>query len=116
MRGLTKFYNYGNDSLSITDLLKKPEVTNYLEQGKKLTYASQREKIRNKLEKFGNNFKDIVVDYNLENPVEQEQQRQGQDTARNEGEETFREKTRKDVYYSDRKNHRDHHGNQEFRF
>ena len=76
MRGLTKFYNYGNDSLSITALLKKPGVVNYLEQGKKLTHASLREKIRKKLEKFGNNFKNIVDEYNLENPVEQEQQRQ----------------------------------------
>ena len=77
MRGLTKFYNYGDDdSLSITDLLKRPEVVNYLEQGKELTYASQREKIRKELRKHGNNFKDIVAEYNLENPVEQERQQQ----------------------------------------
>ena len=76
-RGVKQIYNYrDDDSLSITDLLKKPEVTNYLEQGKKLTYASLREKIRKELRKHGNNFKDIVNEYNLENPVEQEQQRQ----------------------------------------
>ena len=73
MRGLKHVYNYGNDSLSITDLLKKPGVTNYLEQGKKLTYASQREKLRKQLARFGDNFKDIVAEYNLENPVGQGQ-------------------------------------------
>ena len=76
MRGLLKKYNYGNDSLSVTDLLKKPEVINYLEQGRKLTYASQREKLRKQLAKFGGNFKDIVADYNLGNPVKQQGQGQ----------------------------------------
>ena len=76
MKGLKEFYNYGDDSLSITDLLKKPKVTNYLEQGKELTYASQREKLRKLLARFGDNFKAIVDEYNLENPVGQE--RQGQ--------------------------------------
>ena len=73
-KGLKNLYKFGNDVLSITDLLKKPEVTNYLEKGKKLTYASLREKLRNQLKKFGDNLKDIVADYNLENPVDQEQQ------------------------------------------
>ena len=49
---------------------------NYLEQGKKLTWASLREKTRKQLERFGNNFKAIVDEYNLKNPVGQE--RQGQ--------------------------------------
>ena len=75
-RGLKTFHNYGDSSLSITDLLEKPEVINYLEQGRKLTYASLREKLRGKLKRLGNNLKDIVDEYNLENPVEQQQQGQ----------------------------------------
>ena len=79
-RGVRQLYNYGDSSLSITDLLKKPEVTNYLEeQGKKkLTYASLREKLRGRLKKLGDNLKDIVDGYNRENPVGQQQQRQEQ--------------------------------------
>ena len=74
MKGIKNLYNYGDRSLSITELLEKPEVTNYLEQGKKLTYASLREKLRGKLKKFGDNLKDIVDEYNLENPMDRQQQ------------------------------------------
>ena len=77
-RGVRQIYNYGDSSLSITELLEKPEVTNYLEQGKTLTYASLREKLRGKLKRLGDNLKDTVDRYNLENPVDQEQQRQEQ--------------------------------------
>ena len=80
MRGLKKLYQYGEDSLSITDLLKKPEIVNYLEKDRRLTYASQREKLRKQLEKFGDNLKDIVDEYNLGNPVEQQRQQRQQDT------------------------------------
>ena len=77
MRGSRKFYQYGEEqNVSITALLRRPGVINYLEQGKELTYASLREKTRRQLERFGNNFKDIVDEYNLENPVEQERQQQ----------------------------------------
>ena len=79
-RGMKKLYNYGDSSLSITELLEKPEVTNYLEQGKKLTYASLREKLRGRLKKFGDNLKDIVDSYNLENPVGQQQRQEQRDT------------------------------------
>ena len=72
MKGLKVLYKYGEEqNVSITDLLKKPEVVNYLEKDRRLTYASQREKLRKQLEKFGDNFKDIVDEYNLGNPVEQ---------------------------------------------
>ena len=81
MKGLRNLYNYGNDSLSITDLLEKPDIVNYLGQGKTLTYASLREKLRGKLKKLGSNLKEIVGSYNLENPVGQgQQQRQQRDT------------------------------------
>ena len=81
MRGLKTLYKYGEEqNVSITDLLRKPEVVNYLEQGKKLTWASLREKARKLLKKFGDNFKGIVDGYNLENPVDQQQQQQQRDT------------------------------------
>ena len=74
MKGLKVLYKYGEEqNVSITDLLKKTEVVNYLEKDRRLTYASQREKLRKQLEKFGDNFKDIVDEYNLGNPVEQQQ-------------------------------------------
>ena len=82
-RGLKKIYNYGDSFLSITELLEKPEVTNYLEKDnkdKKLTYASLREKLRGKLKRLGDNLKEIVDQYNLENPVEQQQRQQQRDT------------------------------------
>ena len=78
MRGLKQIYKYGEDSLSITDLLKKPGVVSYLQKDRELTYASQREKLRKQLAKFGNNFKQIVDEYNLENPAAG--QRRQQDT------------------------------------
>ena len=80
MKGQKKIYEYGEDSLSITDLLKKPEVVHYLEKDRRLAYTSQREKLRKQLEKFGNNLKNIVDEYNLENTVDQQRQRQQRDT------------------------------------
>ena len=67
-RGLKQIYKYGDEDLSITDLLEKLDVVNYLEKGKKLTYPSQREKLRKELRKHGNDLRRIVNDYNLENP------------------------------------------------
>ena len=40
-RGRKETFQYGNDSLSITELLQKPEVVGYLERDRPLTYASQ---------------------------------------------------------------------------
>ena len=75
MRGLRQVYNYGEEqNVSITELLRKPEVVNYLEKGRKLTYASQREKLRKLLNSFGDNLKQQVTEYNLENPAQQETQ------------------------------------------
>ena len=37
IKGKKQIFQYGNDSLSITELLKKPEIVNYLKKGKKLT-------------------------------------------------------------------------------
>lgn len=78
MRGKLAKHNYGKDFLSITELLKKPDVVNYLQKDRELTYASQREKLRKQLGNFGDNFKQIVDEYNLGNPAKQ--QRQQQDT------------------------------------
>ena len=71
MRALKQIYKYGNDSLSITDLLGKDEIVNYLEQGKKLTYPSQREKLRKELGKHGDYLEQLVKIYNLQNPPQQ---------------------------------------------
>ena len=74
MRGLKQTFNYGNDSLSITEILEKPEVVNYLEKGRRLTYASLRDKLRKHLRKNGNDLQRLVDEYNLNNPQQQQQQ------------------------------------------
>ena len=71
-------YKYGNDSLSITDLLEKNEIVNFLEKGKKSTYPSLREKLRKELRKHGDDLEHSVVNYNLQNP-RQRQEREIQD-------------------------------------
>ena len=68
MRGLKQTFNYGNDSLFITDLLGKNEIVNYLEKGKRLTYSFLREKLRKELRKHGKDLRELVDDYNLQNP------------------------------------------------
>lgn len=76
MRGLKKVYEYGEErNVSITDLLKKPEVVNYLGNGRELTYASQRNRLRRRLAKFGESLKETVDRYNLENPPGERRQR-----------------------------------------
>ena len=79
-RGVKQLHKYGNDSLSITDLLEKPEIVNYLEQGNDLAYPSLRERLRRRLKKFGDNLKGMVDQYSLENPVDQERQQRQRDT------------------------------------
>ena len=75
MKGLRQVYKYGGEqNVSITDLLKKPEVVNYLEKDRKLTYASQREKLRKQLARLGDNLKEIVDEYNLEKPMDGQRQ------------------------------------------
>ena len=75
-RGLKQTFKYGTEEISITDLLKKLEVINYLEKGKKLTYPSLREKLRKELRKHRENLRRLVTDYNLENPRREEERRQ----------------------------------------
>ena len=77
-RGKLVKYKYGNDSLSITDLLKKNEIVNFLGKDKKLTYPSLREKRRKELRKHGDDLEQSVVNYNLQNP-RQRQEREIQD-------------------------------------
>ena len=45
MRGKKQTFTYGNESLSITELLRKPEIVGYLEKDGPLTCGSQREKL-----------------------------------------------------------------------
>ena len=75
-RGKKQTFQYGNNSLSITELLKKPEIVNYLEKGKKLTYASQRDKLRKLLREKGDDLQGLVMEYNLENPPRQQEARE----------------------------------------
>ena len=46
LRGKKQTFTYGNDSLSITGLLRKPEIVGYLEKDGPLTQGSRREKLR----------------------------------------------------------------------
>ena len=67
-RGKKETFPYGDDSLSITELLKKPEVVNFVERDDgPLTYASQREKLR-KLLRNGRINQQLVMDYAAQNP------------------------------------------------
>ena len=74
MRGLKQLFDYGDSSLSIIDLLKKPEIVNYPERNGPLTHASKREKLRKSLREYGNNLQELVTNYNLRNPPPQQQQ------------------------------------------
>ena len=68
MREKEEIYNYGNENIFITDLLKKPEIVNYLERNRSYTPASRREKRRKLLREHGDNLRQMVTDYNLQNP------------------------------------------------
>ena len=72
MKGLKQTFKYGGEEKSITDLLKLPDVLNFLEREKELTYPSLREKVRKFLRKYGDSFKELVDEYNLENPPPQQ--------------------------------------------
>ena len=65
---------YGDESLSITELLRKPGVSEYLQRNGSLTYESQRNKLRRELR--ARNFTKEVVD---EFPRQQQHQRQWQE-------------------------------------
>ena len=45
-RGRRQTFQYGDETLSITEQLRKPEVIGYLEEDGPLTYPSQHEKLR----------------------------------------------------------------------
>ena len=53
---------YDGESLSITELLRKPGVSEYLQSNGPLTYGSQRNKLRRKL-KIGNFNKEMVDEF-----------------------------------------------------
>ena len=67
-RGRRQTFQYGNDTLSITELLRDPDVNNYLERERSLTYTSKREKLR-KLLREGNINPQLVGEYEARNPV-----------------------------------------------
>ena len=73
MRGLREMFNYGNENLSITDLLKKTEIVNYLERNGPLTHASKRDKLRKLLREKGDGLQQLVTEHNLQNPPRQQQ-------------------------------------------
>ena len=68
MRGRKQTFTYGNDSLSITELLQKPEIVGYLEKDGPLTYGSQREKLR-KLLREGRVNPRMVMEHAARNPT-----------------------------------------------
>ena len=72
IRGLKQIYEYGNENLSITDLLKNPEILNFLVKNK--TYASKREKLRKLLREHGAGLRQRIDEYNLRNPPQPQQQ------------------------------------------
>ena len=73
-KGLKKIYNYGDETnVSITDLLKRKEIVNFLERGKRLTYPSLRDKLRFLLGEHRENLKNLVDEYNAEHPPSQEE-------------------------------------------
>ena len=71
--GTTTIFNenfpFGNNTLSITDLLRKLEIVGYLEKDGRLTYASQREKLRRLLCK-GEITSEVVSQYAERHPTE----------------------------------------------
>ena len=68
MRGMKQTFTYGNESLSITELLRKPEVVGYLKKDGPLTYASQRQKLR-KLLRDGRINLQLVMEHAARNPT-----------------------------------------------
>ena len=68
MRGKKQTFTYGNDSLSITELLRKPEIVGYLEKDGPLTYGSQQEKLR-KLLREGRINLQLVMEHAAQNPT-----------------------------------------------
>ena len=68
VRGKRQTFTYANDTLSITELLRKPEVVGYLEKDGSLTYASQREKLR-KFLREGRINPQLVMEHAARNPT-----------------------------------------------
>ena len=67
MRGRRQNFAYGDDTLSITELLRKPEVVGYLGKDGPLSYASQCEKLR-KLLRSGRFNPQLVAEHAARNP------------------------------------------------
>ena len=79
MRGLRKLYNFGNEPLLITDLSKKEKVLNFLQKNRNYTPASRRERLRKILNEHGDDFKNLVDNYNAQNPPTQQHIRQARE-------------------------------------
>ena len=71
-------YNFGNETLSITGMLKNPEVLNFLERNRNYTPASRRDKLRKLLNEHKDNLREMVDEYNLQNPPMQEHRREAE--------------------------------------
>ena len=76
-RGRRQTFQYGNDTLSITELLRDSNIVRFLErdleEDRHLTYASQRERIRRDLRR-GTINPQLVAEYVARNPVVPRQQ------------------------------------------
>ena len=71
-RGRRQTYKFGNEYLSITELLQRPEVSYFVTRGTDMSHASQRESLRRRL-RLGNVTPQAVAAYNQQNPVVRQQ-------------------------------------------
>ena len=107
MRGKKQTFTYGNEFLSITELLRKPEIVGYLEKDGPLTYGSQREKLR-KLLRDGRINQRMVMEHAAQNPTAPRIQDTRYGTQRRRGKSSEEDRRRKCC--SDRSHHRRHPG------
>ena len=64
---MRQMFQYGDNNLSITELLQKPEIVGYLEKNGPLTYTSQRDKLC-KLLREGKINPQLVLEYAAQHP------------------------------------------------
>ena len=60
-------------------MLKKPEVLNFLERNRNYTPASRRDKLRKLLNEHKDNLREMVDEYNFQNPPMQEHRREAEE-------------------------------------
>ena len=107
VRGKRQTFTYANDTLSITELLRKPEVVGYLEKDGSLTYASQREKLRKFLAKGGSTRSWL---WNTRPGTRRHHESKTRVIERNDEGQIFRERPREEKCYLDPNDHRGQSG------